>query len=177
MLRAPGIQWLQRWKKKHEGSPTLIIGPIVNKTMQYIDEDLVGRDLKKSIVEASTRTGDSLQVLWEKEFLCNLRPERTSQCGRSTRFISLEDMMGVAKEKGADFMLIGAIFSNASGRREGKRTDPSSYTVNLEMYNVETKSRVWVAERKIKRTVYWRNSSRLPEDIESCDSVARGAQC
>lgn len=183
MLHGPHSQWLPRWKKTHEGSPTLLIGPNRNKTMQSIDEDLVGKDLKKSIRERSALSSDSIQVIRDKEFLCQIREERTSACGRS-RLLGPDVLQGL-KERGVDFILYGTIRSdgndhppNGYANRQDERPKSTSYSVYLGILNVETDEKAWVGGTEIKTNVYWRNSSpRSPEDSENCDSVARMDQC
>jgi hypothetical protein len=178
MIQYYGAQGLQRWLRNRKDSPTLIIGPIRNGTAQPIDTDLVAKDLKKSISERSARTEDSIQVLWEKDFLCKLRSERTSQtsqCGRSTGPSVVELAVELAKKRGADFVLIGVINSNDSERREDER--PESYTLFLSLSNVAAQSGAWDAATKIKRVVYWLESSpRSPKDSVRCRSTTRMSQ-
>lgn len=75
---------------------------------------------------------------------------------------------GVSKKKGADFIVDVSVSSNGS---ESSQDRAESYTItHLEA----TSSRAWLAEKKIKRIVYWLESSpRLSEDSHSCRSTTR----
>ncbi len=169
-------EWLQRWTKTHEGSPTLLVGLVYTQTIRNVDETLVRRDIKKSIVERSPITGDSIQVIWDKDFLCELRrgSEQTSRCGRSTGPTAEE----LAREKGADFMLVGSIGIRSNDverrRQHGEPDHPEAYSLSLGLINVGTTSSTgWQAEKKIERIGYWlESSSRSSEDSDRCRAVA-----
>ncbi len=179
-------QWLQRWKKDHGGNPTIMIGPIENKIMlQGIDVDLLARDLKRSIVENSSLTDDSIQVIRDKELRCEMRRERSSQCGYS-RLVGSEELK-LLKERGVDFVLTGEVASRKHEKqyKSGGRPDiddlPTkyfSYPLHLYLINVERGVKAWLQEKEIETIVHWKESSpRSSEDSHSCDAVARGSQC
>jgi len=175
-------QWLQRWKKGHESNPTLIIGPIENKTMTSVDERLLDKDIKESIMEKRSLTDDSIQVIWDTDFLCQTLQEQTSQCGHWTG----PPISELARKKGADFLLIGTIKSRMNEKQYESDGRPDvdlptkyfSYPVKLELVNLEKNKEAWLQERVIGTIVHWLASSpRSSEDSESCDSTVRRSRC
>ena len=75
-----------------------------------------------------------------------LREERMDQ----QHFASPETMKKWANETGADHMLLGSINSIVDSY-EGQRV--IYYQVNLELIHLESNTKVWIGEKKIKKLI------------------------
>lgn len=135
--------WLQRWSQEHDDRPTLIIGPIRNKTMQHIDEEIFIKDIERNLVNSG-----KVRFVAAADEREALRAEREDQQTHAT----MESAAQMAQEVGADYMVYGTISSNVQENLEG---DKSSlfYTVNLELLNIESNVKAWLNEKEIKKIV------------------------
>ena len=135
--------WLQRWTRNHEGRPTLIVGPIRNKTMQHIDEEIFIKDIERNLVNSG-----QVQFVAAKDERKAIRAEREGQQKRAT----MESAAAMAQEIGADYMVLGTISSNVQENLEGDKVS-LFYTVNLELINIEKNIKAWLGEKEIKKIV------------------------
>ncbi len=135
--------WLQRWKKENGGRPTVIIGPIENKTMQHIDTEIFIKDIERNLVNSG-----QVQFVAAADERQALRAERSDQQTRATQ----ESAAAMAQEVGADFMVYGTISSNVQENMEGNKAS-IFYTVNLELLNIESNVKAWLQEKEIKKIV------------------------
>ncbi len=135
--------WLQRWNQERDGRPTLIIGPIRNKTMQHIDEEIFIKDIERNLVNSG-----KVQFVAAKDEREAIRAEREDQQTRAT----MESAARMAQEIGADFMVLGTISSNVQENLEGDKAS-MFYTVNLELINIEKNTKAWLNEKEIKKIV------------------------
>lgn len=133
--------WLQRWEG--DDRPTLIIGPIENKTMQHIDEEIFIKDIERNLVNSGRVRFVAAQD--EREAL---RAEREDQQTHATMASAAE----MAQEVGADYMVYGTISSNVQENLEGDKAS-MFYTVNLELLDIETNEKAWLNEKEIKKIV------------------------
>ncbi len=140
MLDSP---WLQRWYEDNDEQPTVIIGPIRNKTMQHIDEDIFIKDIERNLVNSG-----QVRFVAAADERTALRSERADQQTHAT----LESAANMAQEIGADFMVLGTISSNVQENAKGNRASVF-YTVNLELVNVESNVKAWLEEKEIKKIV------------------------
>jgi PBP1b-binding outer membrane lipoprotein LpoB len=138
-----GSAWLQRWGQKRDGRPTLIIGPIRNKTMQHIDEEIFIKDIERNLVNSG-----EVQFVAAKDERRAIRAEREDQQTRAT----MESAAQMAQEIGADFMVLGTISSNVQENLEGDKAS-MFYTVNLELINIEKNTKAWLNEKEVKKIV------------------------
>lgn len=142
--------WLQRWQKQHDGNrPTVIIGPIKNKTMQHIDEEIFIKDIERNLVNSG-----KVRFVAAADERTALRAEREDQQTRATQ----ETAAAMAQEIGADFMVYGTISSNVQETMEGDKAS-IFYTVNLELLNIESNVKAWLQEKEIKKIVERSNVS------------------
>jgi uncharacterized protein (TIGR02722 family) len=135
--------WLQRWTRNHDGRPTLIVGPIRNKTMQHIDEEIFIKDIERNLVNSG-----QVQFVAAKDERQAIRAERKNQQKRAT----MESAAAMAQEIGADYMVLGTISSNVQENLEGDKVS-LFYTVNLELINIEKNLKAWLGEKEIKKIV------------------------
>jgi hypothetical protein len=135
--------WLSRHRKTREGRPTVIVGPIRNKTMQHIDEEIFIKDLERELVNSG-----KVQFVAASDERRAIREEREDQQTHST----LETAAQMAQEIGADYMLLGTISSNVQENLEGDETS-MFYVVNMELVNITKNTKVWIGSKKIKKVI------------------------
>jgi len=135
--------WLSRHEKTHEGRPTVIVGPIRNKTMQHIDEEIFIKDLERELVNSG-----KVQFVAASDERRAIREERKDQQTHST----LETAAQMAQEIGADYMLLGIISSDVQENLEGDETS-MFYVVNMELIDITKNTKVWIGSKKIKKVI------------------------
>jgi len=141
--------WLQRWNENHDDRPTVIIGPIANKTMQHIDEEIFIKDIERELVNS----GKIRFVAAADE-----RKELVAERQRAAKTATLDSAPEMAQELGADFMVQGTISSNVQENMEGDKAS-LFYTVSLELLNIESNVKAWLDEKEIKKVVERSNVS------------------
>jgi len=139
--------WLDQWNRSHGTPPVVIVGRVRNETMEHIDTEVFTKEMERAFVN----TG-KVSVVADSEERRQIREERADQ----QQFASFETTKEMAKELGADFMLIGNINSITDEAVDNK-TLAIFYTVNLEMVNVETNQKVWIGNKKIKKIIERKN--------------------
>lgn len=139
--------WLNQHSRQHQQPPVVIVGNVRNESMEHIDTDVITKEMERAFVNSG-----SVNVVASSDERQDIRQERLEQ----QEFASLETMKEMAKEMGADFMLIGNI-SSIVDETPDRRTLAVFYTVNMELVNVETNQKVWIGNKKIKKIVERRN--------------------
>jgi len=135
--------WLQRFKNNHDDRPTVIVGPIRNKTMQHIDEEIFIKDLERELVNSGR-----VQFVAAKDERQAVRAERRDQQAYAT----METAARMAQETGADYMLLGTISSNVQENQKGDKMS-LFYVVNLELIDMTKNTKAWIGTKKIKKLV------------------------
>lgn len=144
-------QWLQRWTTEHERRPTVVVGPVRNKTAQRIDESAIIRPVAHHL----KRSGKiQLMALSEKEREA-LRHEPDSMC-EPPQFLDREKV----EEMKADLIVLGTVSSKVLDKQSGDKVN-ILYTVNLELINLEKTVKAWLAEKEIEKTVARNKTSPL----------------
>ena len=133
--------WLQRFKIKHGGEPTVIVGRIKNRSHEHINVQTFVKDLERALINSG-----QVQFLASKGERTGIREERKDMAKHS----SDETMKGPGQEIGADFMLIGVI--NTIRDDIGKKA-VMFYQTNLELINLASNIKVWIGEKKIKKLI------------------------
>ncbi len=135
-----GSAWLQRYE---EGRPVVIVGPVRNKTMQHIDEEIFIKDLERELVNSG-----QVQFVAAQDEREAIRAERSDQQEHATMATAAQ----MAQETGADFMLMGTISSEVEESLEGDKAS-MFYVVNLELINIEKNTKAWIGTKKVKKIV------------------------
>lgn len=133
--------WVDKYVQKSGNDPVVIVGNIRNKTSEHIETGIFIKDIERELL--NTGKVKFVASADERE---QLRLERIDQ----QTFSSDETMKQLANETGADFMLIGVI-NSVFDTNEG--TQAKFYQVNLEMIELESNTKVWIGENKIKKLV------------------------
>jgi len=115
--------------------------------MEHIDTEVFTKELERAFVNSGEIT-----VVAGPEERNQIREERLDQQQNA----SIETTSKMARELGADFMMIGNISSIVDEAIDSK-TLAVFYTVNLEFVNVETNQKVWIGNKKIKKLIERRN--------------------
>jgi len=133
--------WLQKFKIKHGGEPTVIVGRIKNRSHEHINVQTFVKDLERALINSG-----QVQFVASKGERTGIREERKDQA----KHASDETMKGPGQEIGADFMLIGVI--NTIRDDIGKKA-VMFYQTNLELINLASNIKVWIGEKKIKKLI------------------------
>ncbi|MFW5793403.1 MAG: penicillin-binding protein activator LpoB [Bacteroidota bacterium] len=133
--------WLSRFEIKHDRQPVIIISEVKNRTHEHIDAETFIRNMEREFVNTGM-----VRVVQGAEFRERIREERADQ----HEFASPETVSEWRKELGADYMITGTI--NSIVDQHG-RDKVIYYQVNLELSDMETNEKVWIGEKKIKKTV------------------------
>lgn len=139
--------WLDQWNRANGKPPVVIVGNVRNETMEHIDTEVFTKEMERAFVN----TG-KVSVVASSDERRQIREERRDQ----QDYASYETTKEMAKELGADFMMIGNI-NSITEETVDKRTVAVFYTVNLEMVNVETNQKVWIGNKKIKKIIERKN--------------------
>lgn len=139
--------WLNKFSRENDQPPVLIVGNVRNESMEHIDTEVITKEMERAFVNSG-----SVNLVASSEEREQIRQERAEQ----QEFASVETVKAMAKELGADFMLIGNINSIVDETVD-RRTVAVFYTVNLELINVETNQKVWIGNKKIKKLIERKN--------------------
>lgn len=139
--------WLDQFNRQHQKPPVIIVGNVRNETMEHIDTEVFTKEMERAFVNTGRVT-----MVADSQERRQIREERLDQQTHA----SLESMKQMARELGADYMLIGNINSIVDESVSGKEV-AVFYTVNLELIDIETNRKVWIGNKKIKKYLERRN--------------------
>lgn len=135
--------WLQNWLQNENAEPVLIVGNIRNNTTEHIRTDIFIKEIERAIVNSQ-----KVQIVADSEQRRQIRSERIDQ----QQHASFATATSLAKELGADYMLVGNIDANIDRSLDGTLA-AKFYTVNLELINVESNNKAWIGNKKIKKMI------------------------
>ena len=135
-------QWSRDWATTNNGNaPTVIVGDFRNRTMEHIAIGTFVRDLERAYVQSGT-----VRVVASAMERGEVRAERADQQVNA----SAETRARMAREQGARFMLQGDV--QAIEDSEG-REKIVFYQVDATLLDLESNTKVWVGQHKIKKYV------------------------
>jgi len=134
-------RWLSSFNRKKGRPPTVIVGTVRNLSHEHINTRTFISDLEKELINSG-----------EVEFVASasergeIRAERRDQdlnASENTR-------KAMGNETGADFMLKGTINTiiDTAGGDQAR-----FYQVDLTLIDLESNRKVWVGQKKIKKTI------------------------
>jgi uncharacterized protein (TIGR02722 family) len=136
--------WLDTFRTNHNGNdPVVIVGNVRNESMEHIDTEVFTKELERELISSG-----EVRFVASPEEREQIRQEREDQ----QTYASYESMKKLARELGADYMLIGNLNSIRDESLTGK-TYTMYYTTNLELIDIETNEKVWIGNKKIKKLV------------------------
>ncbi len=133
--------WLGRFQQKNNKAPTVIVGTVRNLSHEHINTRTFIRDLEKSLINSG-----------EVDFVASanergeIRDERRDQDLHAKE----ETRKAMGQETGADFMLQGSI-NTIVDAVSGEQA--RFYQIDLTLIDLESNRKVWVGQKKIKKTV------------------------
>lgn len=140
--------WRDGFMMSDGRNPVVIVGDIYNRTTEHINTQVFTKSLERELLNSG-----KVGFVASSEERLQLRAEREDQKAGNT---DTATMAAWGREHGADYMLIGSL--NATNDEiKGKKV--MFYQVNLELLDLSTNQKVWIGEKKIKKTVQQRRYS------------------
>lgn len=137
-----GSSWATEHMRSSGGSPpAVLVGSVRNRSMEHIPVNTFVRDLERAYVNSG-----QVRVVAGGAERDELRDERVDQ----QEFASAATRNQLGMEHGAAYMLTGEIQSIED--EEGRRR-VVYYQVDLSLVDLETNSRVWVGQHRIKKYI------------------------
>jgi uncharacterized protein (TIGR02722 family) len=133
--------WINNFVDENSRKPFVIVGEIRNKSSEHIPVATFIKDIEKELVNS----GQVSFVASSKERE-GARDERMDQ----QSYASSETAKELANEQAADYMLQGVI-SSIVDSFEGQKV--VYYQVNLELVDLESNTKVWLGDKKIKKSI------------------------
>lgn len=133
--------WRTEFEKIKGKKPTVIVGRIKNNTSEFIDPIAIVKSIEMAYVNSG-----KVRVVATADERKQLREEREDQ----QIFASEETQKKWGKEKGADFMLTGVLYSVTDQSGNEKVV---AYQVDFELLDLETNEKVWMGQSKIKKHI------------------------
>jgi uncharacterized protein (TIGR02722 family) len=133
------------WKARHweekKKRPAVIVGRIRNKTSEHISVGTFIGDIERAFINSG-----EVEMVASSEEREQIREERADQ----QQFSSEDTMKKWGMEKGADYMLSGVI-NSIEDQEKGERV--VFYQIDLNLIDLESNSKVWQGQKKIKKYI------------------------
>ncbi len=133
--------WRTEFESMKTRKPVVIVGRIKNNTSEFIDPIAIVKQIESAYVNSG-----KVRVVATADERKELREEREDQ----QIFASEESRKKWGKEKGADFMLNGVLYSVTD---EYKKDKIVAYQIDFELIDLETNEKVWMGQSKIKKEI------------------------
>jgi len=133
--------WRTEFQALQSKKPVVIVGSVRNKTSEFIDPVAIIKEIERAFVNSG-----KVRVVATAEERKEMREEREDQ----QIFASEESKKKWGKEKGADFMLNGTLYSVTDQYKNEKIV---AYQVDFELTNLETNEKVWLGQSRIKKQI------------------------
>jgi uncharacterized protein (TIGR02722 family) len=133
--------WLSRFSKKKGKQPTVIVGKVRNLSHEHINTRTFVADIERALINSG-----EVDFVASSQERKEIRGERKDQDLNATE--STRKAMG--QETGADYMLKGAI-NTIVDAVSGEQA--RFYQVDLTLIDLASNRKVWVGQKKIKKTV------------------------
>jgi uncharacterized protein (TIGR02722 family) len=133
--------WLSRFNRDKGKAPTVIVGTVRNLSHEHINTRTFIADMERELINSG-----------EVEFVASAdaREEVRSEVKDQDLNATEESRKAMGNEVGADFMLQGSINSivDAVSGEQAR-----FYQIDLTLIELGTNRKVWVGQKKIKKTV------------------------
>jgi penicillin-binding protein activator len=137
-----GATWAEQYRAANAGrTPTVIVGPFSNRTLEHIPVRTFTRDLERAYV-----TSGAVRIVAAVDERESVRAERADQQVNAVA----DSRARLAMEQGAQFMLQGDVqaIEDAQGRER-----VVTYQVDATLVDLTSNAKVWVGQHKIKKYV------------------------
>ena len=134
--------WAKRYTDLHGGeAPTVIVGAFANRTMEHIQVGTFVKDIEKALI-----TTGAARVVASSGERQGLRDERTDQ----QQYARADTRARPGQEWGARYALTGELqaIEDVDGRER-----VVFYQIDASLVDLETNTKVWVGQHKIKKYV------------------------
>ncbi|MEP7000439.1 MAG: penicillin-binding protein activator LpoB [bacterium] len=134
--------WAKRYTDQHGGeAPTIIVGTFANRTLEHIQVGTFVKDIEKALI-----TTGSARVVASNAERAELRAERKDQ----QQYSRADTRAQPGQEIGARYALTGELqaIEDVDGRER-----VVFYQVDAALVDLETNTKVWVGQHKIKKYV------------------------
>lgn len=133
--------WLGRFQRKAGKVPTVIVGTVRNLSHEHINTRTFVRDLERALINSG-----------EVEFVASANEREEVRSERRDQDLNAREdtRKSMGQEIGADFMLKGSI-NTIVDAVSGEQS--RFYQVDLTLIDLESNRKVWVGQKKIKKTV------------------------
>ena len=133
--------WLSKFNRAQGKAPTVIVGTVRNLSHEHINTRTFVANMERELINSG-----------EVEFVASAddRKEVRSEVKEQDLHASEETRKAMGNEVGADFMLQGSINSivDAVSGEQAR-----FYQIDLTLIELGTNRKVWVGQKKIKKTV------------------------
>jgi len=133
--------WLTRFNREHGKPPTVIVGKIQNLSHEHINTRTFVADIERALINSGEV--DFVASSQEREEVRDERKDQDLHAKEETR-------KAMGQETGADFMMKGSI-NTIVDAIEGEQA--RFYQTDLTLIDLETNRKVWVGQKKIKKTI------------------------
>jgi hypothetical protein len=137
-----GAGWAKRYADSHGGeAPTVVVGTFANRTMEHIAVGTFVKDIERALI-----TTGSARVVASGDQRSEMREERKDQ----QQHARADTRARQGQEYGARYMLAGDLqaIEDVDGRER-----VVFYQVDASLIDLETNTKVWVGQHKIKKYV------------------------
>jgi len=134
-------RWLSKFNRAKGKAPTVIVGTVRNLSHEHINTRTFIRDLEKELINSGEV--EFVASASERDEIRSERRDQDLNASEATR-------KAMGNETGADFMLkgtINTIVDAVSG------SQARFYQIDLTLIDLESNRKVWVGQKKIKKTV------------------------
>ncbi|MCW9014918.1 MAG: penicillin-binding protein activator LpoB [Gammaproteobacteria bacterium] len=134
-------RWLSNFNRKKGKPPTVIVGTVRNLSHEHINTRTFIRDLEKELINSG-----------EVEFVASASERGEIRSERRDQDLNAREdtRKAMGNEIGADFMLKGSI-NTIVDAVSGEQA--RFYQIDLTLIDLESNRKVWVGQKKIKKTV------------------------
>lgn len=133
--------WLSNFSQTKQRQPVVVVGAVLNRSHEHIDVHTFITDLERELTNSQRVT-----FVAGKGERDEIRTERKEQA----MYAREETQKAPGKETGADYMMKGTI---ATILDEADGTRAVFYQVDLQMIDLESNTKVWYGQKKIKKVV------------------------
>ncbi len=133
--------WIMTYIENQGHKPVVTVGTIRNFSDEHIDTETFTTDMERELINSG-----QVRFVASRDQRDEIRDERADQ----QEYASEESMKRMAREIGADFLVMGAIKTIVD---QSQKIKIVFYQTDLEMINVETNEKVWIGTKKIKKEI------------------------
>jgi uncharacterized protein (TIGR02722 family) len=133
--------WLPRFNREQGKPPTVIVGEVRNLSHEHINTRTFIADMERALINSG-----EVEFVASSEERQEIRSERKDQ----DLHASEETRKVMGQETGADFMLKGTINTIIDAVADEQAR---FYQVDLTLIDLASNRKVWVGQKKIKKTI------------------------